>query len=82
MKKCNFCGNKNFTRKSTDYIYRHKGQLMLFKNVPCDMCDYCGERYYEAGVLKTIEKDFFEIINHRKEPTRKIEVPVEEYAAV
>ena len=55
---------------------------MLFKNVPADVCDYCGERYYEATVLKTIEKEFFEVLNQKKKPTRKIEMPVEEYMAV
>jgi hypothetical protein len=55
---------------------------MLFKNVPADICDYCGERYYEAKVLKTIETEFFEILNHRKNPSRRIEMPVEDYVAV
>jgi hypothetical protein len=55
---------------------------MLFKNVPVEICDYCGERYYEAKVLKTIEKEFFEILNHRKKPSRRIEMPVEDYVAV
>jgi len=82
MKQCNFCENTNLTHKTTDYIYRHREHFMLFKNVPAEICDYCGERYYEAKVLKTIEKEFFEILNHRKKPSRKIEMPVEEYAAV
>ena len=82
MKKCNFCGNKNFTAKTTDYIYKHKEHFMLFKNVPAEVCDYCAERYYEAKVLKKIEKDFFEILNQRKKPSKKIEMPVEEFAAI
>jgi len=82
MKQCNFCENTNLTHKTTDYIYRHREHFMLFKNVPAEIFDYCGERYYEAKVLKRIEKEFFEILNHRKEPSRKIEMPVEEYAAV
>ncbi len=81
MNKCNFCGNKHFSFKRTDYIYKHKGHFMLFKNVPSEACDYCGERYYEASVLKSIEKEFFDIFNHRKEPSIKIEMPVKEYAA-
>lgn len=82
MKKCNFCGNKNFSAKTTDYIYRHKGQFMLFRHVPCEVCDYCGEAYYEAKVLKTIEKEFFDVQEHKKEPAEKILMPVEEFAAV
>jgi len=82
MKKCNFCGNKHFSHKTTDYIYRHQEHYMLFRNVPAETCDYCGERYYEAGVLKTIEREFFEILHHRKEPVQRIIMPVEEYIPV
>ncbi len=38
MKKCNFCGNKDFVVKKNDYIYRHEGHFMLFKNVPYLLC--------------------------------------------
>jgi len=82
MKICNFCENENLSQKTTDYIYRHKGHFMLFKNVPAEVCDYCGERYFEANVLKRIEKEFFDILNHRKKPSKKIEMPVEDYIAV
>lgn len=82
MKQCNFCENTSLTQKTTDYIYRHGEHFMLFKNVPAEICDYCGERYYEAKVLKAIEKEFFEVLNHRKKPTKNIVMPVEEYVAV
>jgi hypothetical protein len=55
---------------------------MLFKNVPAEICDYCGERYYEAKVLKNIEKEFSEVLNHQKKPSREIVMPVEEYVVV
>lgn len=81
MKKCNFCGNKNFEFKHVDYIYRHKGRFMLFENVPCEECAYCGERYFEAKNLKKMENDFFEVLDLKKKPSRKIEMPVEVFAA-
>ncbi|MCP4150257.1 MAG: type II toxin-antitoxin system MqsA family antitoxin [bacterium] len=81
MTKCNFCGNKDTVSKVTDYIHRHKGQFMLVENVPCEECTYCGERYYEAVTLKKIEKDFFEVINRKKSPSRTIEMPVEVFVA-
>lgn len=80
MTKCNFCGNKNVESRQTDYIYQHKGHYMLFENVPCEECTYCGERYYEANTLKKIEKEFFEVLNRKKVPTRKIEMPVEVFS--
>ncbi len=80
MTRCNFCGNKNVVSKHTDYIYRHKGHFMLVENVPCEECAYCGERYYDVNTLKRIENDFFEILNQKKKPTRKIEMPVAIFA--
>lgn len=59
MTKCNFCGNKNVRSIHADYIYKHKGRYMLFENVPCEECTYCGERYYEAVTLKKIDHEFF-----------------------
>jgi len=81
MTKCNFCGNKNFVSKKVNYIYKHNRQFMLFKEVPCDECAFCGERYFTAKVLKKIESDFFDIVNKKKKPADKIEMPVEIFAA-
>jgi len=81
MAKCNFCGNKNFVSKKVEYIYKHNGHFMLFEEVPCDECAYCRERYFEANILKKIEYDFFEVLNEKKQPSRKIEMPVEVFAA-
>ncbi len=50
---------------------------MLFENVPCEECTYCGERYFEAKILRRVEKDFFEVLERKKQPSRKIEMPVE-----
>ncbi len=79
---CNFCGNKTVISKTVDYIYRHSEKMLLIKNVPCEECNYCGERYFESKILKKIENTFFEIIGEKKKPATKIEVPVEDYALV
>lgn len=79
---CNFCGNKNVILKTVDYIYQNSEQMLLVKNVPCEECSYCGERYFESKILKKIENIFFEIISKKKKPKIKIEVPVEDYAFV
>ena len=82
VKKCNFCGNKNFKNKEVEYIYKREGQILLVNNVPCEECEYCGERYYEAKVLKKIEQDFDKIFYGRKKTRKKLSVPVEEYAEI
>ena len=79
-KVCSFCGNTNFKVKKVQYIYKHDNQLLIVNDVPCEECEYCGEQYFEAVVLKKIEKDFMEIYLSGKKSKQLIEVPVEEFA--
>jgi len=78
-KMCNFCGNKNFESKRIQYIYRHKGRFLIVNDVPCEECEYCGEQYFNADVLKKIERDFMDIYSAGKKSKQLIEVPVEEF---
>ena len=83
MKKiCNFCGNKNFREKHVQYIYRHDGQFLVVNNVQCEECEYCGEQYFKAGVLKKIEKDFMDIYRSKKKAKRVLKLPVEEFVEI
>jgi YgiT-type zinc finger domain-containing protein len=81
-KVCGFCGNKNFRIKKVQYIYRHDGNFLIVNGMPCEECEYCGEQYFKADVLKKIEKDFMEIYSTGKEPKRTIQIPVEEFAEI
>ena len=76
---CNFCGNRNFVRKEVEYMYRREGRMLLVEHVPCEECEYCGERYYGAATLKKIEREFDEIHREGKKARKEITVPVEEY---
>ena len=77
--KCHFCGNKNFSNKKVQYIYKHDEKFIIVNDVPCEECDFCGERYYEAKVLKKIENEFLEIYSKNKKVKTEIKVPVEGY---
>jgi YgiT-type zinc finger domain-containing protein len=81
-KTCNFCGNRNFTEKRVQYIYRREEKLLLVNNVPCEECEYCGEQYFKAEVLKKIEKDYGEIYNFGKKAKKRMTVPVEEFVEI
>ena len=79
MKSCNFCGNKNFSTGHTQYIYKRNNQFLIVNNVPCEECEFCGEQYFSAEVLKKIEKDFEAIHISGHTGKWEIKVPVEEY---
>lgn len=70
------------TSKKTRYIYHRGDRFLVVNDVPCLECDYCGEEYFEATVLKKIEGDFRDIEAAHKRPQRVIEVPVEDFAAI
>ena len=83
MKKiCNFCGNKNFRERYVQYIYKHDDQFLVVNNVPCEQCEYCGEQYFKADVLKKIEKDFGDIYLFGKRAKKELKVPVEEFVEI
>lgn len=79
MKKCNFCGNVNFRKKNVEYFYKHDGKFLVVNNVPSEVCEYCGEEYFKAEVLKKIEENFRDIYDSGKKAKNRVEVPVEEF---
>lgn len=79
---CNFCGNKNSNKKLVQYIYKHNGQFLVVNNVPCEECEFCGEQYFKANVLKKVEKTFNEIYLSGKKANNEIKVPFEEFAEI
>ncbi|MGR3311417.1 MAG: type II toxin-antitoxin system MqsA family antitoxin [Candidatus Brocadiales bacterium] len=83
-KICSFCGNKNFREKHVQYIYKHDGRLLVVNNVPCEECEYCGEQYFKAELLKKIEKDSrdIDIYFSGKIAEREVKVPVEEFVKI
>jgi YgiT-type zinc finger domain-containing protein len=77
--KCNFCGNKNFTEKKVQYIYRHDNKFLIVNDVPCEQCEYCGEQYFDGKVLRQIEEEFQHIYVYGKTPKQEVRVPIEKY---
>lgn len=78
--KCHFCGNKNFRQAKVEYIYKNRGQFLIIHDVPCEICEYCGEQYFQAPILKKIEEEFQDIYFSGKKVKKELTVPVEEFA--
>jgi len=71
--RCVFCkeGQTKFSRVTLEKYDPHGNIIALVKNFPAEVCQNCGEEYYQAKDLKKIEKDL-----KAKKPTEKISVPV------
>ncbi len=80
MKKCNFCGHSVLHEKRVQYLYKHNNHFLMVNDVPCEECEFCGERYYEAKTLKRIEREFHSIYNLDKNVKRQLSMPIEDFS--
>ncbi|MFH0925643.1 MAG: YgiT-type zinc finger protein [bacterium] len=51
---CSLCGGE-VKEERVEPDYRYHGRLFIFQNVPCGVCQQCGEKYIVAKVAKEIE---------------------------
>lgn len=77
--QCNFCGSDRYEERRIEYLYSHKGKYLLVPNTPVEVCLNCGMIYYDATVLKEIERRFFAIQHKTEEPDCYIEMPTKAY---
>ncbi len=78
--KCNFCGGEEFVARRINYLYSHQGQYLIVPNTPVEICLGCGMIYYDAAVLKEIERRFFAIQRRVEQPDQYIQAPVAAFA--
>jgi len=78
--ECNYCGDDRFEERRIEYLYSHKGEYLLVPNTPVEVCLNCGMVYYDAAVMKEIERRFFAIKRKDEEPDRYINMPAKTYA--
>lgn len=74
-KKCIYCGSPQYEDRRTDYLYSYKGNYLLVPNTPVEICLNCGMVYFDAKVLKEIERRFFAIQKKTEKPDSYIELP-------
>jgi YgiT-type zinc finger domain-containing protein len=79
MEICHFCGNTHLSHKAISYTYQRNGHFLMIHDVPCIRCDYCGENYFAASVLKRIEHEFDAIYLHGKKARQELRIPVETF---
>lgn len=73
MSKCYFCKGKTEI-KNINVDFRWGDRLFVVKNVPVEVCNQCGERYYSAEVSKKLDE--FVRKQGSSKPQRVLEVPV------
>ena len=69
--KCEFCGGETESRKVRKHHW-HDGRLYIVENVEAEVCRECGERYFHARVLDSIDA----LIEHEHEVKEVLSVEV------
>lgn len=52
---CIYCRCKTTIPSSTTHVVDYKKCIIIIKNVPCEECRQCGEKYYSNEVTKQLE---------------------------
>jgi YgiT-type zinc finger domain-containing protein len=67
---CMYCKCKEVTPSITTHVVNYKGCIIVIKNVPCEECEQCGEKFYSDEVARHLEK----IVNIAKNLMQEISV--------
>ncbi|MBM3156858.1 MAG: type II toxin-antitoxin system MqsA family antitoxin [Chloroflexi bacterium] len=71
MKTCYFCKGK-IVNKRIRHVHHWGEEIIIFENVPADVCTQCGEVFFSPEVLETMDK----VSQKRIAPKKSIAVPV------
>lgn len=52
--KCVICHNGETRPGTADKAMSHEGMTLVVKNVPAEICENCGERYFDAEVTREL----------------------------
>jgi YgiT-type zinc finger domain-containing protein len=65
-----YCKCKDLSPALTTHVVNYKGCVIIVKNVPCEECELCGEKYYSDEVARQLER----IVDRAKQYMQEISV--------
>ena len=69
---CTYCSGTVQPRAVAREAFKHKHGFVILENVVIGVCDTCGNRYYTAEILHTVQ----DIATGKRAPARMEEIPV------
>lgn len=73
--RCYFCRVGKLEERQVTLALQKQGQLIVLEDVPAEVCDTCGEKYFTPDVSRKIELKASEILTGGK-AKRQMTVPV------
>ena len=52
---CMYCKCQTTISSLTTHVVNYKGCVIVIKNVPCEECEQCGEKFYTDAVAERLE---------------------------
>lgn len=52
---CMYCKCNDFHASTTTHVVNFGDNIIIIKNVPCEECVQCGEKYYSDQVAEQLE---------------------------
>ena len=53
---CFYCKGERTVHSYTTHVVVLDNCVIVIKNVPCEECELCGEKYYNDEVMEELEK--------------------------
>jgi len=74
---CDICGGTRI-RSLLGYSIFFNGKPVIIENVPADVCQQCGEQYFDPATVKMLQK----VVWSKRKPKRTIKTPVYDLATL
>lgn len=55
LSKCFYCKCKTMIPSVTTHVVTLKDCVIIIKNVPCEECEQCGEKYFSDEVMEKLD---------------------------
>ena len=52
---CMYCKGGTVKESTTTHVVNYKNCVIVIKNVPCEECEQCGEKYFSDKVAEQLE---------------------------
>lgn len=52
---CMYCKGDTMRAGTTTHVVNYKNCVIVIKNVPCEECEQCGEKYFSDKVAEQLE---------------------------
>ena len=53
---CMFCKCDTVKESVTTHVVNYRNCIIVIKNVPCEECEQCGEKFYSDEVAERLEQ--------------------------